>query len=122
MKENDLIEDNKLIAEFMGLTPNMESIFDPGIKQWLDADGEYYTDNELKYHSSWDWLMPVVEKIESLDYFCMINRWTSIYSGSEGNRVAVTSVEGNPKIMNTFIAVVIFIEYYNKIHKNEKAK
>jgi len=58
-------ENNKLIAEFMELTPNMESIFDIGTKQWLDNKGNYFTDDELLYNTSWDWLIPVVEKIEN---------------------------------------------------------
>ena len=58
------MKDNKLIADFMGLeTP----------------DGVYYEhlENEersqlthfvlLKYHTSWDWLMPILEKIEQLN-------------------------------------------------------
>ena len=29
---------------------------------------EGYLEEDLEYHSSWDWLMPVVEKIEMLGY------------------------------------------------------
>ena len=39
------MKDNKLIAEFMG-------------------EEQLCLPHELKYHSSWDWLMPVVNKIE----------------------------------------------------------
>jgi hypothetical protein len=61
---NTTKENNRLIAEFMGL--NVE--FD-------NREGAYYnTDNgeligiELKYHSSWDWLMPVyIEIRQSVD-------------------------------------------------------
>jgi len=42
------MEENKLIAEFMG----------SNIKQ-LDS---WQYEEELKYHTSWDWLMPVIEK------------------------------------------------------------
>lgn len=50
-------ENNKLIAEFMGVDP-------VDVDTWLDKN------EELNYNSSWDWLMPVVEKIESLDIVC----------------------------------------------------
>ena len=56
-------EDNKLIAEFMNL--NVVTINDikrnknPYIQS---ADG--YTIEELQYNTSWDWLVPVVQKIE----------------------------------------------------------
>ena len=60
-KENKLIaefmeniKDNKLIAEFMGSNLN-------GLESW-----QY--EEELQYHTSWDWLMPVVERIESEGY------------------------------------------------------
>lgn len=42
-------ESNKLIAEFMGLT-----------KEQVPSRAEGY----LFYNNSWDWLMPVIEKIE----------------------------------------------------------
>ena len=41
-------KDNKLIAEFMGSNLN-------GLEHW-----QY--EEELQYHTSWDWLMPVVNK------------------------------------------------------------
>ena len=52
------MENNKLIAEFMGLCPLSRSGFISDKKQ------EYYGSlSDLQYHTSWNWLMPVVEKI-----------------------------------------------------------
>ena len=51
------MKDNKLIAEFMGA--------------YSEEDGYDYSkvgNKGLYYHTSWDWLMPVVEKIEALKY------------------------------------------------------
>jgi len=53
------MENNKLIAEFIGHEPIVK------------GDDVYYELNhirltsadDLRYHTSWDWLMPVVEKI-----------------------------------------------------------
>ena len=71
----------------------------------------------LKYHSSWDWLMPVIGKIESLGYFCMINKWTSVYTGPSASatesRIQITTVEGESKITNTYQAILQFIKWYN---------
>lgn len=50
MKETEIIAGNRLIAEFM-YDKNMDSIFHD------------LKPNECIYHSSWDWIVPVVEKI-----------------------------------------------------------
>ena len=44
-------ENNKMIAEFMGY-PNIAN----------DEDKRDYLEDCVKYHKSWDWLMPVVKK------------------------------------------------------------
>ena len=61
----DMKENNKLIAEFMGMTTsdNDESMM---IFKTLQGNDIMYID-KLKYHESWDWLMPVVNKIRSMD-------------------------------------------------------
>lgn len=72
----DIEAGNRRIAEFMGLTYKEESDpFDEQriIKKYicnghpdktLNQDVEHHFQIvHLKYHSSWDWLMPVVEKI-----------------------------------------------------------
>ena len=46
---------NKLIAEFMQKGSKSLGIY--------DFDGCHYRLDELKFHTSWDWLMPVVMKI-----------------------------------------------------------
>jgi hypothetical protein len=56
------MKDNKLIAEFMGLS------IKEGVCYYTDADdmfpmGVEVEEPHLPYDTSWDWLMPVVEKI-----------------------------------------------------------
>ena len=50
-------KENKLIAEFMGMEESngeyYKRIYNSG--DWIPLD-------ELKFDTSWDWLMPVVEK------------------------------------------------------------
>jgi len=68
------MKDNKIIAEFMGCTNPFNDITDATL--YKIEQGTFEID-ELKYHESWDWLMPVVEKIYSLDahidFFRVIN-------------------------------------------------
>jgi|TARA_R100000482_G_C5085195_1_gene128045 hypothetical protein len=56
-------ENNKLIAEFMGYTYEDDRFF------MEDSNGIRVYENlphELSYNVSWDWLMPVIEKITEL--------------------------------------------------------
>jgi hypothetical protein len=55
-------ENNKMIAEFMGVQKC--TTCDPYCGSYIF--GIAYSPEEMRYHTSWDWLMPVVEKIESL--------------------------------------------------------
>ena len=69
------MENNKLIAEFMGyklISCNRGKAWDIGksipIKDHLfPIQGVLHTGNELKFHTCWDWLMPVINKCKSLD-------------------------------------------------------
>jgi len=56
----EITEGNKLIAEFMGFGPPKKQI---GDKTYYvgSSDGE----PTYGYNNSWDWLMPVVEKIRN---------------------------------------------------------
>ena len=55
------MKENKLIAEFMGV------VFHDDDNQYYNSDGLYIGLN-LQYHTSWDWLMPVIEEIDHTSY------------------------------------------------------
>ena len=82
------MKDNKLIAKFMGAEPDKKTFFRTG-------EEVYY------YHTSWDWLMPVVSKCrdESNEED---SHWEAIYYSLEGCDIDVT-----------YHAVVEFIKQYN---------
>ena len=47
--DHECISDNEMIAEFMGV-------------DYVDIDTYLENNKKLQYHTSWDWLMPVVQK------------------------------------------------------------
>tara|TARA_R110000803_G_scaffold53933_1_gene110503 strand:- start:172 stop:513 length:342 start_codon:yes stop_codon:yes gene_type:complete len=61
------MKDNKIIAEFMGFTKDSKDLYlidDYNLRSEDEYQATYV--GEMKFHTSWDWLMPVVERIESL--------------------------------------------------------
>ena len=102
--------DNELIAEFMGETvyasrSEMNSVPIKELKP-------YYLLDQLEYDTSWDWLMPVVEKIEKTcgasvemrQQYCGIIHHLSKWQ---------TSYTWGTKIGSTYKAVVSFIKWYS---------
>jgi len=58
------MEDNKLIAEFMGWTP-----CDPNDSTMYTnpTNGALHSSHsDMRFHTSWDWLMPVLIEIERI--------------------------------------------------------
>jgi len=69
-----------------------------------------YKESEYKYHTSWDWLMPVVQKVESLGYVFTIQGGKAEY----GEMISETqSFIAKDKLSSTYQAVVEFIKAYN---------
>lgn len=65
------IENNKLIAEFMGweIHPTMSQRMQrKGIKQGYRKLSDFMFVESISYHSDLNWLMEVVDKIESLGF------------------------------------------------------
>lgn len=115
-------EGNKLIAEFMGAVPTKAL----GTETWdvPNMDGLQFV---LFYHSSWDWLMPVVEKIEQIGedlpivyvvingYGCEISYMINHNWPEDRDVIAdVGYPEAQSKIESVWKAVVKFIEKHNE--------
>ena len=106
----ETIEKNKLIAEFMGYP-----------KHKIDFVGKRLNFENSKhntYHKDWNWLIEVVEKIESLGYRIDISKWeNSQYCGIYLNGKKISGNETNTKIEAVYNAVVEFIKWYNNKNK-----
>jgi hypothetical protein len=115
-------ESNKLIAEFMGggWTGKIQPFYD---ERWVECPPmgiEYIKD--LKYHSSWDWLMPVVEKIEEtydVDVHCLQPQFEDDTKYQIQIYISGTNVSGNNKIECYHKAVIEFIQWH--IEQNQTA-
>lgn len=131
--QNDMtqttLEGNKLIAEFVG---GKYCIRDKRSEQWgfrnLPNIPHWVSEQALDYHSSWDWLMPVVEKIHatpavifeytiSLIPFCRImycpkNQEHHYFKSQEIN--GITGIEA------VYDCVCAFIQWYNNTTQSTK--
>jgi hypothetical protein len=111
------MENNKLIAEFMGLRYAEDSVYIDTLKE-MRANGIYfeqgYMTSELKYDSDWNWLMSVVEKIESLGNDVLITSNYIQIAYNDGEDFIVIELEGNIKIFAVYNSVIKFITWYNE--------
>jgi hypothetical protein len=63
--DTKIVEGNTLIHDWMGVK-RMKPPFE---HEWIGQQKA----EDLRYHTSWDWLMPVVEKINKMDKMVCIN-------------------------------------------------
>ncbi len=129
MTPKQIMSTNQFIAEFMGFKMQVEDFH--GINIIQDPDGETYDLGQLKYNTSWDYLMPVVEKIEDLSFnsgygfSVIIDNWECFIkdrlSGEIIVSVSATASDNKyksiSKIDAVFKAVIEFINWYNNRNK-----
>lgn len=130
MTNEEILNGNTLIAVFMGGEFRTDLPFTYTKEGWVNTpanDNMQIAQNyDLKYHSSWDWLMPVVEKIEDLDdkfYFVKIHSGGCfIHPINNTKAYNVKQYQaGKSKIEMVYATVVEFIEWYNK-HQIKKIR
>lgn len=104
-------ENNKLIAEFMGWYCLNEYARH-------ETHGSTISYKDMQYHTSWDWLMPVVEKIERMG--CIVEIWLSLGKGCKIVKGSfkkpintIANTENNSTILAVYEAVVEFITWHN---------
>ena len=111
------LENNKLIAEFLNVKMHPCETIENLKFLPMEERGLYngYFIDALKYHEDWNWLMEVVEKIESLGYRIeIVKHICRIYLS---NKETIIISENIPKIEAVYSAVVEFIKWYNNQNK-----
>lgn len=126
----NIVENNKLIAEFMGFVEDKS--FEVRLADGINTSYYYYKDDiahlpeVMEYNCSWDWLMKVVEKIESLPdeenngafFFEIYQDSVSIFSnGDYLNELIEVKGQGS-RINNVYQTVIKFIQLYNKANES----
>lgn len=126
MTDLEIIEGNRIVADFMGwhdevlqsfTPPNDKHFFCSPINQERVVIEYPIMIDDLKYHTSWDWLMGVCEKLISegvnvniINRYCQIILFSADGNGAilyhKSNTMAHTAIE------NTWQAVVDFIRWH----------
>jgi len=118
-------KNNELIASFMGLQESERLcknsptyVGDDIVKAGLPFIGGIMGNcmNDLPFNSSWDWLMPVVERIESIDFVVAIRTNTVSICNNSGNDLYFQNSVCETKIKSLYEAIIKFINWHNKTH------
>ena len=112
------MKNNKIITEFMGIEPEQtlknETVYAIEMsrnnpKKLNDIATEFYSEDELKYHLSWDWIIPVMNLCKERQLF--------------GSQHLIDKIDDaltcDCEIEHLHEALVVFIEYYNKNTSHE---
>ena len=124
--KQEILDGNKLIAEFMGAEWKQDDYNEwgylfpdksPGFPDW----NKFRQIESLKYHTSWDWIMPVVEMIAENIYSkkgCIGDNWVNCFGLSdvfkELQKHTHHSVGFISDMETTWIAVVEFIKWHKE--------
>ena len=99
------MKDNKLIAEFMG-KPYRQEFLEKGVGGVFEEVVLY---EDLQYHKSWDWLMPVIHRIRD---HVNVDMGFEEYDDWRENFNQIDPY--NYRLEQCYKAVVEFIKEYNQ--------
>lgn len=113
------MDGNKLIMIFMGGLVGSSTKYPTGeyVIHSIHLNEKQVNDfeNQVRYHTSFDWIMPVVEKIESLGYTVIIHHGSCYIQCNQTNRIINTAEKFETKIASIWQAITSFIQYYNSL-------
>lgn len=106
----DIVKNNQLIAKFMGAKMIVKNYHDISILKFPDK--KTYDIQALKYHCSWDWLLPVYRKIRDI-----INDRAKLdkHTRTKGDLLELDALMAicEVDIQKAFDSIVAFIKWYN---------
>jgi len=123
------MESNKLIAEFMDLSTEVDGLYllPNGLcEEEMMGLGSMISIDDMLYHKSWSWLMPVVKKIDNtitlsskdesyLYCFDMVSEnHVTIFDSLTSTTIVKVPFDKAYEREPVYKAVVKFIEWYNK--------
>lgn len=114
------IEDNKLIAEFIGYQSEaknsigaklLDNVYhwDTNKKLYYYIQGDWHAEDYLLFHIDWNWLIPVVIKCKERQFF-----------GSNSLITRLNNALVQADIELVYEQVIEFINYYNKQDENNR--
>jgi hypothetical protein len=116
-------DSNKLIADFLGWNSKKVNITatrpkGDGAEMYLKEVTEYnnwFIEDELKFHNDWNWLMPVVEKIENLgfEFFIVESRCKIAHNTDKSIEIIFGFELASKKIEAVYYNCVEFVKLYN---------
>lgn len=119
MTEQEILEGNNLIAQFMGYI--QEETIDEGWLMWKRNKQDAISFRTLTFEKNWNELMPVLDRIESLtaeDGRGVVNfvvTQDSVYCViSQGGEAIIADYQGETRIECTYGAILKFIKWHNQ--------
>ena len=128
----NIVENNKLIAEFLDwefddLSETFETPFLKLVEPQAFGDEQFsckLQDFELEFHNDWNWLMKVVDKIESFVFddnnsFNVTIGATNYCVIQDSNGEIYENIEDSEetKLLTVYKAIIKFIKWYNEQNK-----
>jgi len=125
MTGKEIIEGNKLIAKFMEikLEGKWRDGYDYALQHVYRFNDEYYDctlPTDFGFHFSWDWLMPVVEKIETIkieEYNINFSIMGKAACWTPSHWCGLKTYLADSKIEAVYMTVIEFIKWYNSNKK-----
>ena len=125
-KMDNITENNKLMAEFMGLETGKQLGYERWENDWFDNRGVIngQRNEKLLFDTDWNWLMEVVGKIQILEivhdntrnYDSVFKEWQCTFSPTYKTHDFgyIVGKSKNSEIESVYNACIEFIKWYNK--------